>query len=187
MKIAIEGAQCTGKTTLATMLAERLGWERMGEMARYAHACGLKLNEEADYDTQRFIVRYQILEEIERMDKDLVCDRSTLSAVAHSALLWEKGKLTDDEMGRLGEMGMAWGYSYNLVVLTDPADCTMVADGVRSTDEEYRNRIHNFLVNALVSDYRHLAIMVSGTPEERVEQVMAAMKKMELIEERECE
>lgn len=187
MKIAIEGAQCTGKTTLATMLAERLGWVRMGEMARYAHACGLKLNEEADYATQRFIVCGQIQREIKMMDEDVVCDRSTLSAVAHSALLWEKGKLTDDEVGRLGEMGLAWAHSYNLVVLTDPTDCVMEADGVRSTDEEYRNRVHNFLVNALDSDYSHLAIMVSGTPEERVEQVIAAMKKMGLIEEKECE
>lgn len=179
-KIAITGGHCTGKTTLTRAIGEITRWEVSPEFARIAADQGYKLNMEADYGTQRFIMNAQIKWERGREGHNMVCDRSTIDALAHSTHMYCEGRMGEFHLKALATLALPWARTYDLHILTVPGDCPMVDDGVRSTDVEYQDSIFR-QCRHLLTRYNIPHITVRGSVEERVGQVMAELRKRKII------
>lgn len=182
MKVAIEGTHCAGKTTLATMLADRLGWPMIPEMARAVHARGYELNESATYESQESILNMQITAELRHMGNAMICDRSTLSVAAYCRYLAEIGRMTWPECLRLSKISLAWLHTYDLIIQVDPHDCLIALDGVRSTDRRYRNRIHELIHQEVAWGDRVPGVQINGTPESRLDKALDAVAMWEGVQ-----
>ena len=179
-KLAISGGQCTGKTTLAKALSKRLDWEVSPEFARIAAAEGYGINEHADARSQIRIIQLQVDWETEREDYNLICDRSPLDALAYALELHRGGRMSAKELEILAAVARMWAQSYTLHIVPSPRDCRMEDDGVRWLDEAVRDRIHDriiTIITALGLPY----IEVSGTVEQRTEQVMDELMEWGII------
>ena len=175
-KLAISGGQCTGKTTLAKALSNRLDWEVSPEFARIAAAEGYGINKHADARSQTRIIQLQVDWETEREDYNLICDRSPLDALAYALELHRRGRMSAKELEILAAVARMWAQSYTLHIVPSPRDCRMEDDGVRWLDEAVRDRIHDriiTIITALGLPY----IEVSGTVEQRTEQVMGELRR----------
>lgn len=179
-KIAITGAQCTGKTTLVNALGDEMEWDVVPELARIAVKKGYKLNGDADYSTQHYLIRAQMEWERERDGHNMVCDRSTLDALAHSIHMYCEGKLREGELRTLANLALPWAHTYDLHVLTVPGDCPMVDDGLRSTDVDFQNTIYR-LCRHLLARYNIPFITVRGSVDERVGIVLTELKKRNIM------
>lgn len=179
-KLAISGGHCIGKTTLAKTLSKRLDWEVSPEFARIAAAEGYGINEHADARSQIRIIQLQVDWETERADYNLICDRSPLDALAYALELHRRGRMSAKELEILAAIARMWIHSYTLHIIPSPRDCRMEDDGVRWLDEATRDRIHDriiTIITALGLPY----IEVSGTVEQRTEQVMDELMEWGII------
>lgn len=96
-------------------------------------------------------------------------DRSVLDAPAY--LLAE-----GDEQGvaRLMTRAVPWLSAYHVIFLLDPADIPFAKDSVRQEEESARTRFHQGFLD-LYKRYRIPYVLLSGTPEQRVEAVKVAL------------
>ena len=179
-KLAISGGQCTGKTTLAKTLSKRLDWEVSPEFARIAAAEGYGINHTTGFISQMRILELQIRWELLQDQKPLICDRSTVDTLAYSIEARHNERMSAEELTYLAGVARIWTPGYTLHIIPSPRDCRMEDDGVRWTDEAARDRIHDriiTIINALGLPY----IEVSGTVEQRTEQVMDELMERDII------
>ncbi|MFA7245014.1 MAG: ATP-binding protein [Candidatus Magasanikbacteria bacterium] len=144
MKIAIIGAHSTGKTTLVNKLKHTL--ENLGKkviiIQELARHCPFPINEKTTVDAQKWIMKNQISKEneIDHSDKILITDRATIDNFAYLH------RVADEETSREYEK-IAFGHShtYDLIFKTQKLDITVENDGVRTTDDDFRNLIDNLI------------------------------------------
>jgi deoxyadenosine/deoxycytidine kinase len=151
-KIAIVGAHCTGKTSLALALTlaakEDFPRKKIGMLSENAPFCPLDLNERATPEAQLWVMCDQIKSETERSQKYdlLVCDRSSIDPLAYAMALydlraWKDERLEDfiDMSTRVAEFHAK---TYDAVVyLKADEKRETVDDGFRSTDREFRSLV----------------------------------------------
>ena len=80
------------------------------------------------------------------------------------------------ELEILAAVARMWAQSYTLHIIPSPRDCRMEDDGVRWLDEAVRDRIHDRIIT-IISALGLPYIEVSGTVEQRTEQVMGELRR----------
>lgn len=140
MKIAITGAQSTGKSTLLRFLKQDddlKGFEFIDELTRQIAAKGIDINEEGSNMSQIFTVTIHA-ENI--MKKHFISDRCTLDGLVYTRWLHDQGKVDDWMMdyalGVAREVLPRYDYIFYL-----PPEIPIEDDGVRSADEQFRKDI----------------------------------------------
>lgn len=167
--IALVGAECTGKTSLATSLAERLPALRLTERLReFCEEAGR--TPRADEQSRLFA------EQVERETRALaraaaeglawvICDSTPLVTALYSVHYFADETLL--------ERAVTHQRGYALTLLTD-VDPPWEADGIQRDGPATREAFHRRLADALAGrDLVH--VTVSGAPQVRIDAALAAI------------
>jgi len=140
MRIAITGAQSTGKSTLLRFLKQDVdlkGFEFIDELTRKIAAKGININEEGGNMSQIFTVTIHA----ENIIKDhFISDRCALDGLVYTKWLFDQGKvdkwILDYAIGVAKEVIPRYDYIFYL-----PAEIPIEDDGIRSADVKFRDEI----------------------------------------------
>ena len=180
MRIAISGAQSTGKTTLAKDLAEMIPNARVEpEPFRVLRdRLGLVSGHDSMTPEQELALiehsgrRMQAL----RGGETVVYDRCALDALAHALVAEERGNpaFTSEWIETLREATrIATGALTLLVVVPVSRNVPLLDDGVRSTDADYQGAVDR-VIRRLGSDFPRV-LEVDGDRQDRVDRILASI------------
>lgn len=164
-RVAILGAESSGKSTLAATLAERFGTVWVPEYLReFVDTMGRVPYEDDQYPIAR---RQVAREEAAAMHANgvLFCDTTPLMTAIYSQFYW----------GRVdaGLAQLAARHDYALTLVTAP-DSPWEEDGLMRESDEVRQHIHQQVLAQLAA--KGIAYtLVSGTLEQRVAQTAALL------------
>jgi NadR type nicotinamide-nucleotide adenylyltransferase len=165
-RIAILGAECTGKSTLSAALAGHYGTVWVPEYLReFCGAHGRVPHEEDQYG----IALAQLERENEaapRASRFLFCDTTPLMTAVYSRAYW--GRVVDE---RLAALAAAHDYAFTLVAAPDGP---WVADGILRDSDAVRQNVHRLLVEAL-EEHRIPFVQLTGSLEQRLRQAEALL------------
>ena len=173
-RIALLGAESTGKSTLAQALAARYGTLWVPEYLREFVDVHARVPRE---DDQPGIARTQVAREDAlardtRTRRYLFCDTTPLMTAVYSRVYW--GRVPDDLLA----LEAAHDYAFTLVAAPD---LPWVPDGLQRESEAVRLRVHAQLVEVL--DARGIPFtLLTGELAERVAQVEALIGRPGLKE-----
>lgn len=165
-RIAVLGAESSGKSTLCQALAQRYGTLWVPEYLREFVDTQGRVPFESD---QYGIARTQRAREDEaaaRAKDFLFCDTTPLMTALYSRVYW----------GRVDARleGLAATHDYALTLVTAP-DTPWIADGLMRDSEEVRERVFEMVEREL--DERGIRfVLVEGDLPHRMRQVEAALK-----------
>ena len=145
-KIAFIGSHCSGKTTKAKLTAkvlESLGYA-VTLIQEGATLCSYPINEDGNYQSQKWILDYYIDSERNAMQKDfLVMDRCTLDTLPYVTFLREHGKMSEKEYSEL--VAKVWSFwnakDYVKPILFYCSPLPLTEDGTRSVNPEFQKTI----------------------------------------------
>ena len=181
MRIAISGAQCTGKSTviedlknhptIGTNFKFKGGTTR--NILRDSFGIGaLPINEDGTDATQLLICSQHLLNHITGTVNNTIYDRCTLDGLVYTAYLYEKKQVTKETM-RIAE-SLFNNLSYDMIFYIPP-ELPIVDDGERSTSQQFQNEIVQ-LFDEYISSHKLPVGILSGTREERVKTVETAIQ-----------
>lgn len=168
MKIAITGAQSTGKSTLLNYIKkddDLKGFEFLDELTRQIAAKGININEEGGNFTQIFTVTIHAENVIK---KHFISDRCALDALVYTKWLHVNGKvdkwILDYAEGVASEVLPKYDYIFYL-----PAEIPIEDDGIRSADVSFRDEVLE-LFEYYIKAYKLNVVTLTGSVAERAKQ-----------------
>ena len=165
-RIALVGASSTGKTTVYELLKTKLPkYEFVNESTRTVGNYGFPINEAGTSETQLAISSFHL--EALLQPYNLVLDRCYMDLVAYSRFMPNISKET------LKYILDTWQWVKNEYThyVYFPIEFDSVDDGVRSIDEQWRKDIDDEFFEML-QDVRQPYLSVTGSPMQRVEQIL---------------
>lgn len=164
MKIAISGAQSTGKSTLINELKHSFNTQFIQEITRDLKKQGYKINEEGDDKTQLKIMelheRYSLLAE------DTFYDRCVLDGIVYTEYLFNENKISKETFEQALEIFKKVVNRYDIIFYLEP-EFDIIQDGERSTSSSFRNNIVA-IFKKYIHEYQIPIIIIKGSVEERV-------------------
>ena len=165
MRIAITGAQSTGKSTLLRYLKnddDLKGFEFIDELTRKIAAKGININEEGSNMSQIFTVTIHA----ENIVKDhFISDRCALDGLVYTKWLFDQGKvdkwILDYAIGVAKEVLPRYDYIFYL-----PAEIPIEDDGIRSANVKFRDDIVALFEN-YTKEFNVKLIELSGSVKDR--------------------
>lgn len=164
-RIAILGAESTGKSTLATALANRYGTIWVREYLREF----VELNARVPFEHDQLAIAQTQLERedaAEPLARDfLFCDTTPLMTAVYSGVYWGR---VDPRLEAL-----ALNHDYALTLVAAP-DLPWVADGLQRESAEVRLVVHQALIGRLERQGVDYALL-TGDLEQRVARTAALL------------
>lgn len=185
MKIAITGAQSTGKSTLLQYLKKDVdltGFEFIEELTRQIAAKGININEEGSNFSQIFTVTIHAENIIK---KHFISDRCALDGLVYTRWLYDNELvdkwMLDYAIGVASEVLPRYDIIYYL-----PPEIPIEDDGVRSADVKFRDEIVK-LFEEYIQHFNLQPTTLTGTVAERARQFKRPLRgkiamKTDLIE-----
>ena len=179
MKIAITGAQSTGKTTLLNALKEYVSSYDdilydpifLDEVTRKVKERGFHINEDGDNMTQVLIMNSHV-ENI--LHEDSVMDRCALDGVVYTRWMYNKGLVEDWVMDYAERVFSLLIEKYDTIFYLVP-EFDIEDDGIRSTDIDFRNEIVT-IFNEYIVECEIPVIQLTGSVDNRVSLVIEELK-----------
>lgn len=167
--VSVSGAFCAGKTTLVSALrALRPEFAIVDEGATLSKSRVPEFDWEQP-DTRAFLFWFQLVRErAEPVAPLVLCDTSRIDIMAHYALY---GMSPPEHWSRL----MLRPYDLTLICPYD--EVQLVGNGIRDTDAWRRVRLHD-LVCSWATDMSRDIQVLSGSPDERVEQALVLIDRL---------
>lgn len=185
MNITFTGPQCSGKTTLLKQMKQTSGimdrFFYIDEVTRLVRReFSVAINEEGANDITQLLIINKELENLFKYKKELLWD--SCSGVVHDRCLMDGFLYTDYFHDKKLVSDNVWMQSmwywlrfhtkYDIIFYPDPADVTLVDDGERSTDNEFRNAmVEKFEHYIKQWQWKDRVFRLKGTVEERMEQI----------------
>ena len=178
------GAQSTGKTTLLktvmSLYPER--FEYVTEVTRRIQRMGVTINDEAkNYDlTQSLIISDHLLNYMKVHDqsdyniRDILLDRCIVDGYIYTKYFYEQNKVSTKVMNFAEYWFKELTCKYDVIFYTNPADVKLIDDGIRSTNNDFRNRIIELYNTEFIDKFDNICIL-KGSVNERLEQMKIAM------------
>lgn len=165
-RIALVGASSTGKTTVYELLKNKLPkYEFVNESTRTVGSYGFPINEKGTDATQLAISSFHL--EALLQPYNLVLDRCYMDLVVYSHFMESIEEQTlryiEDTWNRI--KGEYTHYVYF------PIEFDSVDDGVRSVNEDWRKKVDGLFQDVL-EDVRQPYLTITGSPMQRVEQIL---------------
>jgi nicotinamide riboside kinase len=171
MRIALSGAQCSGKTTLINEMRKHPRFEDyvfFDEVVRMLKKeKGIQVNKNADYSSQILILEKH-LENLET--EKFVTDRCLLDAYTYATYLMHKGLYSEKEWLDFRKLFMQGIYWYDRIYLLD-SSIPFQGDGFRDTDKVFREDISKLFLNIL-KDFQIDFVFLEGSLQERLNVVV---------------
>jgi nicotinamide riboside kinase len=169
-KVGVTGAHGTGKTTLVCVVAEAINKPFIREVAR---ECPLPINEAATYETQKWILRHQIMKEMEHLGEWVLTDRTSLDNLAYLYYLENIGRVNDQQLADYENIALPWGETYDMLFYV-PIEFPLVDDGVRATSPRYQKDIDEN-IKMILDGEGYEYVTLKGSVEERKATMLKAM------------
>lgn len=169
MKIGLCGTMSVGKSTLAKalqQLPEFTHYNVTTERSKYLRDLGIPLNTDSSIRGQ-FVFMAERAQEL--MRDDLLTDRTIWDVCAFTmsarSIRWEGRRLLIEAATTL----MSY---YDIVFYVSPEGVPIEDNGVRTTDEKYRDKI-DFAIRELLNEYKpNKLVEIKGSTEERITEIM---------------
>ena len=167
MKIGFCGTMSVGKTTLVNALKELpefKDYHFRTERSKHLMNLGIPLNTDSTLKGQLVFASERAAE---LMQEKIITDRTVIDVMAFSDLstsmeAHEKHYLTSTLYYLIKE--------YDILFYVSPEGVEIEDNGIRETNADYRNAVDE-KIKSIVGMYRRNVITISGTVEERIEQV----------------
>ena len=172
MKIGLCGTMSVGKTTLVNALKnepEFKNYKFATERSKYLQSIGIPLNTDSTLKGQLIFAAERAAE---LMQENIITDRTIIDVMAFCSLSKSMNKAEKDHIN-----GVLWHLikEYDIIFHIDDLSIPIEDNGVRETDKEYRLEVHN-KISSILGMFGGMAgklVRISGTTEERIEQVKA--------------
>ncbi len=182
MKIAFTGTHSTGKTTLLNELRKEekfKDYKFFTNVTRDISAMGLPINENGTFNTQKTIMNQIAVNTL--LNKDFIADRSVIDVLAYSMYHYQNDEeFTYENVELLEDIYNKVINEYDYLIYLKP-HIKLEDDGARSMDLEYQKTIDEnikFLLDKIRKYDRRIKIIeVSGTVEERLNQIIQRISK----------
>ncbi len=165
MRIGLAGTMSVGKTTLVKALAELPEFKDYyitTERSKYLRDLGIPLNTDSSVRGQ-FVFMAERAQEL--MRDDLLTDR-TIWDVCAFTLSAKSIKYSGKQL--LIEAATTLMSYYDIVFYGSPEGVSIEDNGVRTTDETYRDKI-DFAIRELLNEYQpNKLVEIKGNTEERI-------------------
>ena len=171
MKIGFCGTMSVGKTTLVNALkelSEFKDYHFRTERSKHLMNLGIPLNTDSTLKGQLVFASERAAE---LMRKKIITDRTVIDVMAFCDL---STSMVDYEKFYLNATLYYLVDEYDILFYVSPEGVEIEDNGVRETNAEYRKAIDE-KIKSIVGMYRRDAITISGTVEERIEQVKNAV------------
>lgn len=171
MKIGLCGTMSVGKTTLVNAMKELdmfSDYTFATERSKYLRDLGIPLNTDSTLKGQTVFLAERCAE---LMSDNIITDRTVLDVMAftmNAKSIMHQDKEAFEEYAKefIGE--------YDYIFYISPYGIDIEDNGVRETDEHYRDLI-DFTINTYIKRYGHRAknlYEIKGSTEERIQQII---------------
>jgi nicotinamide riboside kinase len=169
-RIALVGASSTGKTTVYELLKNKLPkYEFINESTRTVGSYGFPINEAGTSETQLAISSFHL--EALLKPGNVVLDRCYMDLLVYSNFM---DKISKEAHNYIEETWNRVKNEYTHYIYF-PIEFKSVDDGVRSVNEEWREKIDKEF-QLLLEGVRKPYLTVTGSPLQRVEQILEFIK-----------
>jgi GTPase SAR1 family protein len=175
MKIGLCGTMSVGKTTLVKALKkvpEFKNYNFATERSKYLNDLGIPLNTDSTLKGQTVFLAERCAE---LMHSDVITDRTIIDVMAFTMNALSIG-YQDKEI--FESYAKEFIREYDYIFYISPHGIPVEDNGVRETDEHYRDVI-DFSITTLIKKYGHMCNKVEkifGSTEERIEQILNITK-----------
>lgn len=157
LKICVVGSHGSGKTTLTYYMAAY--YKSLGKNVKIiqetARSCPCGINEKMSLNSAIWIHNSHVNKELEAIARDfdtIISDRSAIDPLIYASHY----RLDDHYLEVMRDLATSWMKTYDHIFFIRP-DAPVHADGMRSTDEEFRASIDQLFVDYFKTDGEHLA------------------------------
>lgn len=188
MKLILVGAHGTGKSTLANMISDYYGWPVIESASRDIRSLmdSGKINiGEKDYHELITAINVKLWKDTDKASEksDIIYTRTIIDNIAYSDDSVDLKDLRKSDLYNQLKIINGLNAFRDALIIRIPIEFEPEDDGVRYTDPDYQKKIserQQCILSALCCDGiidRDNIVAVRGTPEERCEQVMNAIRK----------
>ena len=171
MKIGFCGTMSVGKTTLVNALKELPEFKEYTfrtERSKYLSGLGIPLNADSTFKGQ---IVFAAERAAELMQEKIVTDRTVIDVMAFCKL---STSMNSSEKRHLNIILSQLINEYDFLFYVSPKGTKMEDNGVRETDLKYRKSIDK-AINIIIQKWGNNVTTISGTTEERIEQIKNAL------------
>jgi len=173
-RVALVGASSVGKTTVYELLKKELPeFDFKNESTRTVGSYGFPINEAGTSETQLTISSFHL--EALLTPKDIILDRCYLDLVVYSHLM---PNISANVFNYIYDTYTRVREKYTHYIYF-PIEFATVDDGVRSVNEEWREKVDELFKTALNNQKKLIGIdylTVSGSPKQRIKQILNYIK-----------
>jgi GTPase SAR1 family protein len=168
MKIGFCGTMSVGKTTLVNELKnvpEFADYTFTTERSKYLNSLGIPLNTDSTLKGQNIFLAERCTE---LMQENIITDRTVIDVIAFTKLAKSISYIDGDAFE---EYAKRFIREYDYIFYVSPEGTIIEDNGVRETDQEYRDEIDK-TIKLLLLKYKPWHHVLKGSTEERVKQVI---------------
>ena len=171
MKIGLCGTMSVGKTTLVNALKETEQFNNYNfatERSKYLSNLGIPLNSDSTLKGQTVFLAERCAE---LMQDNIITDRTVFDVMAFTM---NAKSIAHQDKDIFEKYAKEFVREYDYIFYISPYGLPIEDNGVRETDEHYRDLI-DFTITTLIKRYGHRCNVVekiSGSTEERIQQIL---------------
>ena len=172
MKIGLCGTMSVGKTTLVKALKELPEFKNYSfatERSKYLNDLGIPLNTDSTLKGQTVFLAERCAE---LMKQNIVTDRTVFDVMAFTL---NAKSIAHQDKDIFENYAKEFIREYDYIFYISPHGIPIEDNGVRETDEHYRDLI-DFTITTLIKRYGHMANRIEtikGNTEDRVKQILS--------------
>ncbi len=171
MIITFTGVQSSGKSTLLDKMKLDKRFRKFNFVPeitrRLKSQYNLSINEDGDEFTQLAILNSHLHNYLTYRNKNAVLDRCILDGFMYTTYMYYTSKVPEALTLHASYLFEKIINKYDIIFYTEP-DIPLVDDGVRSVNDEFRNRMIELFEEA-IKHYKINVVKLSGTVEERLD------------------
>ena len=171
MKIGLCGTMSVGKTRLVKALKKLpqfKDYKFATERSKYLNDLGIPLNTDSTLKGQTVFLAERCAE---LMNNDVITDRTIIDVMAFTMNAKSIGRYDKE---KFEEYAKEFIREYDYIFYISPYGIPIENNGVRETDEHYRDII-DFTITTLIKRYSYIANKIekiSGSTDERIKQIL---------------